>query len=69
MKKTNELITALTNAADNPDAFLSLTSRHVRHIMFSRKELLKLWEVASATVRKSLEKIESVTDELSDKVN
>jgi len=36
---------------------------------FSRKELLKLWEVASATVRKSLEKIESVTDELSDKVN
>ena len=29
MKKTNELIFALTNASDNPGAFLSFTSRHV----------------------------------------
>ena len=31
MKKTNELVVALTNASDNPGAFLSFTSRHVRN--------------------------------------
>lgn len=36
--------------------------------MFTKKELLKLWEVGSVAVRKSLEKVESV-NELSDEVN
>lgn len=37
--------------------------------MFTKKDLLKLWEVGSATVRRSLERIESVANELTDKVN
>ena len=37
--------------------------------MFTKKDLLKLWEVGSATVRKSLERIESVANELTDEVN
>ena len=37
--------------------------------MFTKKDLSKLWEVGAVAVMKSLENIESVTNQLSDEVN
>lgn len=36
--------------------------------MFTKKDLLKLWEVGAAAVRKSLDRIKSVANQLSDEV-
>ena len=37
--------------------------------MFTKKDLSKLWEVGAVAVIKSLEKIESVSNQLSDEVS
>lgn len=76
MKKTNDLLLALSSAPDNPGAFLSFITRHKAKNdpfdfaellqVFTKKDLLKLWEVGAAAVRKSLDKIKSVANQLSD---